>query len=138
LLYHVTLEADLRAHTHDGCYRPTSLDFEGFVHCAEHASVLPVARDLFELASERVLVLEIDPARLSAPVRFEAPAPLPGAGTRHLEGVAQFPHVYGAIELTAVARVGELRRDAGEGFAWPTHWLSAAGLLAGTRADCED
>ena len=48
------------------------------------------------------MLLEVDPARCSAPVRWE-----PGRRDGRTEGVAGpwFPHVYGPIDLDAVLAV---------------------------------
>ena len=118
-IYHLTTEADLRAGLDGDRYAPPDLADAGFVHCALEASVVPVADDYFASAPGDVLVLEIDPARLSAETRYEAAAPLEGGGRAHLESAPVFPHVYGAIDVQAITGVGALARDAG-GFGWPS------------------
>jgi uncharacterized protein (DUF952 family) len=118
-IYHITTAAELRAHCAGGSYRPPSLAREGFVHCtATQSTLLAVARDYYDDATPPLLVLAIDPARLAAELRFEAPAPIPGGGTAHLASGELFPHLYGPLELSAVVAVGELQR-AGSGFVWP-------------------
>ena len=129
VIYHLTSESDLRRYTKARIYRPPSLDSEGFVHCSDAASVLPVADDYFGDASAPMLLLEIDAGALAAEVRVEAPAPLPGGGTAHLTPGAAFPHVYGPIEVTAVRRLGWLRRGPA-GYAWPPDWLDPEAFLS--------
>src|SRR5947208_13164608 len=77
----------------DGVYRGDTLAGEGFIHCSSPGQVLRVAQARF--AGRRDLVLlYIDPARVQAPIRYEA-----------AETEEQFPHVYGALNLEAVVRV---------------------------------
>ena len=118
-IYHITTAAALRAHCAGDVYAPPSLAREGFVHCtATRSTLLAVARDYYDDATPPLLVLEIDPMRLSAELRFEAPAPTPGGGTAHLASSELFPHLYGPLDLSAVVAVGELQR-AGSEFVWP-------------------
>jgi 2-haloacid dehalogenase len=67
--------------------RRVSYESEGFVHCC-FAEQLPTVRDHHyqDLADDELVVLKIDPARLSAPVILEDD----GTGTR-------YPHIYGAL-----------------------------------------
>jgi uncharacterized protein (DUF952 family) len=55
-----------------------------------------------------LLLLTIDPARLSSPVRDDEIAP----------GIV-YPHVYGPIDLDAVVAVAPLERAAAGGFVLP-------------------
>ena len=72
-------------------YAPPTLDDEGFVHCSTVGQVARVADTLF--AGRRDLILlEIDPTRLSAEVVWE-----------DLYDLGEdFPHVYGPIARGAV------------------------------------
>jgi uncharacterized protein (DUF952 family) len=129
-IYHITTAADLRAHVAGGSYAPPSLAREGFVHCtATPATLLAVARDYYDDAPPPLLVLEIDPLRVAVELRFEAPAPIAGGGTAHLASGELFPHLYGPLALTAVARVGELRRS-GDDFRWPDSFTTVDAWLA--------
>ena len=119
MIYHVVSEAELRAGLGEQAYAPASLGEFGFVHCAFEPSVLAVANDYFAGASGRVLLLAIDPARLTAEARSEAAAPIAGGGAAHLAGAPLFPHVYGPIDLVAIDGVGVLGRSEA-GYAWPT------------------
>ncbi len=118
MIYHIVTESDLRAHVSGDTYTPASLKDVGFVHCALPASVIAVANDYFAAAAGPVLLLEIDPARLTSEVRYEAAAPIAGGGTSHLVRAALFPHVYGPINTQAIARVGVLGMMA-DGYRWP-------------------
>lgn len=54
-------------------------------------------------------MLEIDGARVGAPIRVEAALP----GGNGDGGGEQFPHIYGPLDIDAVTAVHDLRRDAG-------------------------
>jgi uncharacterized protein (DUF952 family) len=72
-------------------YAPASLRAEGFVHCSDAAQVLRTASRFFAGRKDLVL-LEIDPARVAAELRYE-----------NLEGGEElYPHIYGAIDTAAV------------------------------------
>ncbi|NTV63395.1 MAG: DUF952 domain-containing protein, partial [Oscillochloris sp.] len=73
-----------------GAYAADSLTSEGFIHCSTREQVLATAARFF--AGRRdLLLLAIDPARLSAELRYEEG----DLGVR-------FPHLYGPLELGAV------------------------------------
>jgi glutathione S-transferase len=80
---------------------------EGFIHAARREQVLSVAEAFYADAGP-LLLLSIDPARLSSPVRDDEVAP--GIG---------FPHIYGPIELEAVVAVTPLERGTDGRFALP-------------------
>jgi uncharacterized protein (DUF952 family) len=73
----------------------------GFVHAAQ-ADQLAGVLERFYADVDEVVVLSIDDAALTAPVREE-----PAGDT----GGECFPHVYGAIPLSAVVAARPLRRD---------------------------
>jgi uncharacterized protein (DUF952 family) len=118
VIYHLVPEPELRERLGETTYTPADLERDSFVHCSGDASVLPVANDYFSEVRDRLLLLEIDPDRLSAEVRHEAAAPPPGGDASHLESAPTFPHVYGPIDRAAIARVGALERTE-DGYAWP-------------------
>ena len=80
-----------------------------FVHASpDEATTLAVANDRFTGSSLPLVALVLDEARLSAPVRFEAPDPAPPAG---VAAGTLFPHVYGPVERAAITGVRFARRD---------------------------
>ena len=81
-------------------YAADSLASEGFMHCSNAGQVAGSANRFFAGLSD-VLVLEIDPERLTSPLRDE-PA---GDGQ-------SYPHVYGPINRAAVVAVHQLGKDA--------------------------
>ncbi len=85
-----------------GKYAPPSLPSEGFIHCSTSKQVLAVAGRFYRGQSGLVLLV-IDPARLTSALKWEPPAdgtPPPGVPAADL-----FPHVYGPINLDAVVQV---------------------------------
>jgi uncharacterized protein (DUF952 family) len=78
-------------------HRPDSLQANGFVHLSTPEQVHFPANRLYVGRTDLVL-LRIDPARLTAPVRWEPGVPSdPDA--------MLFPHLYGALPVDAVINV---------------------------------
>jgi uncharacterized protein (DUF952 family) len=101
-ILHITSQAAWLEARDKGEYTAPSLTSEGFVHCSTAAQVLPVAEKFYKGQTGLVLLV-IDPARLAADLKWEAPfagAPPPGVPA----GEA-FPHIYGPINLDAIVRV---------------------------------
>jgi len=93
----------------DGVLRPDSLTSNGFVHLSTLEQVHLPANRLYTGRTDLVL-LRVDPARLSSPVRWE-----PGVATDPAAMV--FPHLYGALPVTAVISVTSFRPDVNGRFA---------------------
>ncbi len=91
-----------------GPYRADSLTREGFIHCSYQEQVARVA-NVFYGDHQDLLLLCIDPARLSCPVRDEDP------GTGEL-----FPHVYGPIDREAIREVRRLVRGSENRWVFPS------------------
>lgn len=97
VLYHLVPRATWEAASADDAspYAPPSLATEGFVHCS-YADQLVATAARYYAGRHDLVVLQIDPAALRCPVRDE-----PVRDTR-------FPHVYGAIEQSAIVAVFDL------------------------------
>jgi uncharacterized protein (DUF952 family) len=106
-VYHLCTRAALEAARAAGVYRAATLDTEGFIHLSQAHQVGPTARAYFANVPE-VVVLVIDPARLSSPLVYEAPAPLASATPKAAELGALYPHCYGPIDLDAIVGVREV------------------------------
>ncbi len=112
-IFHLTTAAELAFAETQGALAPPSLDSQGFAHASYRHQLTAVAGAIFSGLDELV-VLELDPARLSVPVRAEPPDPkMPPVGTASL-----FPHIFGAIPLDAVVARHVMRRGTG-GFELP-------------------
>ncbi|MFF8741448.1 DUF952 domain-containing protein [Streptomyces californicus] len=90
--------------TYEMSTRGRTLHDEGFIHLSLPHQLPGVARMLYgneeaaDAGGRDLVVLVVDPARLTAPVRFEAMKP----------GGEEFPHLYGPLPVDAVVEVRPL------------------------------
>jgi uncharacterized protein (DUF952 family) len=113
-ILHLVPAADWRAIAPGQPYAPPSLAAEGFIHCTASPEVLlHVANSFYAGVPGDFLVLEIALARVRAPVRFEPPASPPPGSPLASE---LFPHIYGPLNIDAVAAVRPARRAPGGAF----------------------
>lgn len=97
MLVHLIEPAAWRAALTDGAVRPPSLASVGFVHLSAPEQVHLPAQALFPGRRDLVLLV-VDPARLTDPVRLEPGRPEDPAGML-------FPHLYGPLPTRAVVAV---------------------------------
>src|SRR5262249_30214028 len=106
-LLHITERAVWESAAEAGAYqmstRGVSLAQQGFIHCSLRHQLRGVAEAIYADADDLV-VLVIDPAKLTSPVRYEA-----GDGT---PGGEKYPHIYGSLPVTAVTAVIAVTRRA--------------------------
>lgn len=104
LIYHCSLLSDWEAAKAAGEYtistRGRTLQQEGFLHASYAHQVDGVLERYYSDVTEPMVLLVIDPERLSVPVVPESP---PGAPE-------QFPHIYGPLDPAAVLQVRPLPR----------------------------
>ncbi len=114
-ILHVTSRKAWIDATRAGQYSAPSLEQDGFIHASTLKQVLPVASRYYK-GQSGLLLLEIDPARLTSELKWEPPTggPLPGVP----EGDA-FPHIYGPINLDAVIQVVDFQPDENGDFTLP-------------------
>ena len=104
MILHIISRADWAAARATGAVRAAALDDVGFMHCSDPGTVHLPAQRLYAGRSD-LLLLEIDPALVAAPVRWEpGDPPSPDA--------LLFPHVYGPIPVDAVVGVHDFAPDA--------------------------
>ena len=113
LIYHCSLVADWRAAQTAGEYtmssRGRTLEQEGFVHASYPGQIAGVLQRFYADVTEPMCLLVIDPDKLGVPVIAE-----------NLTGSQElFPHIYGAIPVTAVVEVVALVRDEQAGWRSP-------------------
>ncbi len=113
LIFHILKKHEWQQALERGRYEPASLQAEGFVHCSNREQTLATADRYFRGQPDLVLLC-LDPARLTAEVRREAPANPNDERAREL-----FPHVYGPINLDAVLRAVDFPCDSVGSFGWP-------------------
>lgn len=99
MIYHLALVSDWEAAQRTGVYAVSTLGItleqEGFIHASRADQVDGVRARFYAGVAAPLVLLVIDPARLTSPVVVE---PVLGTGE-------EFPHVYGPINLDAVVRV---------------------------------
>ena len=87
-----------------GGYRGDTLETEGFIHCSTPKQ-LPWVAETFYKGRTGLVVLRIEPGKLTSPLKWESP---PDSGEK-------FPHVYGPLNLEAVVEVVPLEDLLSEG-----------------------
>jgi uncharacterized protein (DUF952 family) len=93
-ILHITGQKDWQKALEEGAYLADTLAEQGFIHCCLDSQLEGVLREWFAGATDLVL-LEIESDRLASPLKFESTP----------DGQEKFPHVYGPINLEAVAEV---------------------------------
>ena len=94
-ILHITSRTAWSVAQESGEYSADSLAGEGFIHCSKEDQVLRVAENFFN-GQHGLVLLVIDPARLTSELHWEPGVDLPNEF---------FPHVYGPINLDAVVNV---------------------------------
>lgn len=79
---------------HEGIYTPSTLENEGFIHCSTKDQVLEVANFLYK-GQENLVLLSIDPTKVKAEIVYED----------LYETGKLYPHIYGSLNVDAVANV---------------------------------
>jgi uncharacterized protein (DUF952 family)/GNAT superfamily N-acetyltransferase len=97
VLLHLIEPSAWRTALADGAVRPPSLEQVGFVHLSTPQQVHLPAERLFPGRRDLILLV-VDPARLTDPVRMEAGVPADPGGML-------FPHLYGPLPVSAVVAV---------------------------------
>ena len=116
MIYHITSRMAWSEARQRGDYRAGSLETEGFIHCSTNEQVIPVTEKYYK-GQEGLLVLVIEPERLTSDLKWEPPAegaPPPGVPEGDL-----FPHIYGPINLEAVIRVLDLESQPDGRYSFP-------------------
>jgi len=110
-IYHLAPAARWHAWPVGQPYLPDEYDADGFIHCtAGDALMIAVANRFYRTTAGDFVLLVIDPAHLTAPLKWEASSD---------DLAAVFPHIYGPIDRAAVQEVHAMRRAAnGEFLGW--------------------
>jgi len=111
MILHITSQAEWLAAQQSGEYSPPSLQSEGFIHCSTENQVLHVANAFYGGRSD-LLLLQLDEQKLTAPLKWEPPAGMPAPGILDSD---QFPHLFGALNLTAVSATFPFLPDSASG-----------------------
>jgi uncharacterized protein (DUF952 family)/uncharacterized glyoxalase superfamily protein PhnB len=105
ILFHIARRGDWEAAQRVGAYRISTLNLtleqQGFIHLSFARQVRGVADRFYTGVDEPLVLLSIDPSKLTAPVVTE-----PAEGSDE-----QFPHLYGELVVDAVRRVTPYAAD---------------------------
>lgn len=109
-LFHIAFPSDWRTALDEGVYtvstRGRTLEQEGFIHLSSDQQWPVVRSRFYGDVNEDLLLLEVDPARLSAEICHEVGDPATGE---------TFPHLYGPLEVDAVVTLHTLAPPHGQG-----------------------
>lgn len=111
MIYHITSKDEWARAQQRGEYSAPSLQAEGFIHLSTDRQVLQVA-NAFYAGRADLLLLFVDETKLESELKWEPPAGPPAAG---ISAAELFPHLYGPINLTAVASAPDLKLDSATG-----------------------
>jgi uncharacterized protein (DUF952 family)/N-acetylglutamate synthase-like GNAT family acetyltransferase len=101
ILHLLSRESWVEAQAHGQLIAP-SVATEGFAHCSTEHQMVNVANKYYRGNNDMVL-LNIDPTKLTSVLKFEPPAHIDGSPALPHEPL--FPHIYGPINLDAVIEV---------------------------------
>jgi uncharacterized protein (DUF952 family) len=100
-ILHITTQLEWQAAQAAGHYEAPSLQSEGFIHFSTAEQIVRVANAFYGGQTDLVMLV-VDPDRLSAELRWEDPA---HRGVSMATGQSEiFPHLYGPLNLDAVLR----------------------------------
>jgi uncharacterized protein (DUF952 family)/N-acetylglutamate synthase-like GNAT family acetyltransferase len=102
VILHLINRTDWEAAQQSGVVQPASLASEGFVHCSTEHQMVAVANKYYTGATN-MLLLRINTALLTPPMKWEPPAHIDGTPPKPNEPL--FPHIYGPINANAVSEV---------------------------------
>ncbi len=116
MILHITSRMEWNDAQVRGEYIAPSLQTEGFIHCSTEKQVLHVANAFYRGKKDLVLLL-LDEAHLKPELKWEAPA---GPAAPGISESDLFPHVFGPINLSAIASVVDFVPDSAGNFILPS------------------
>ena len=115
MIFHITSKSEWKEAQQRGEYIAPSLGTEGFIHCSTEKQVLHVANAFYRGQNDLVL-LELDEEKIGPEIKWEPPTGAPAMGISDSD---KFPHIFGPINLTAVASVLDFEPDSAGLFTLP-------------------
>ncbi len=113
-IFHICTRAAAVAARLSGEYRAPSLDSEGFIHLSQAHQVRGVLNAFYAGQADLVLLV-VDPALVTSPLRHEPPGPMPAAATlAQIPSDQLFPHIYGPLNVNAIRDVLAVARFHGQ------------------------
>lgn len=111
MILHITSKSEWADAQTRGEYIAPSLASEGFIHCSTEKQILNVANAFYRGRTDLV-VLNLTEARIKPELKWEAPA---GPPAENISEADLFPHIYGPINLDAIASVLDFQPDSATG-----------------------
>jgi uncharacterized protein (DUF952 family) len=94
-IYHITSRISWSGAQKGRAYSPDSLEPLGYIHCSKPSQILNVANTIF-VNQHGLVILAINSSELKPEIRWEPGLDRPDE---------LFPHIYGPLNLEAVAHV---------------------------------
>ena len=133
LIFHILSRDAALVARQTGQYRAESLSSEGFIHFSGSHQLLGVA-NRFYAGQHGLVILAVDPSRLTAQLKYEAPVHPVTAAQPENEGfvvderlkdkVETFPHLYGPLNFDAVVAIHDFEPDSNGNFSLPVSLLA--------------
>ena len=119
VIYHIVLLKDFLRLIKQDQYIPSGFDKDGFIHCTMGSELTRlVLEDYFMNENDSILLLQLDSQKIASRLKLEEPSSAANAGKKHLIPGALFPHIYGPLNLSAVAGVAQIKKY-NNSFCWP-------------------
>jgi uncharacterized protein (DUF952 family) len=116
IIYHLAPIEYFHAQPPDRPYVPAEFDRDGFIHCTKGDEQLVIVANRYYRNDDRAfLIVVIDEGLVNAEIKYE-----PGR-----DGVL-YPHLYGALNRTAIVSVLRMPRLPDGAFQFPDHNITAA------------
>ena len=118
IIFHITSRNAALLARQSGEYRAESLASEGFIHFSASYQLLGVANRFYAGLHGQV-ILAVDTSRLTASLKYEAPAHPKNEGFTAEERLKDetFPHLYGPLNFAAVIGIYDFEPEANGQFA---------------------
>ena len=120
VIYHLVPTSYYQNQPVDAPYCPETYAQDGFIHCtAGQRLLVEIANSYFLGLNEPLLVLVVNPARLTAVLKYEPPIPPAGDHAHTPDDGAMssqdslFPHIYGPLNRDAIVDSFLLERSPG-------------------------
>ncbi|HMZ07724.1 MAG TPA: DUF952 domain-containing protein [Anaerolineales bacterium] len=107
MILHITSKSEWADAQVRGEYTAPSFASEGFIHCSTEKQILNVANAFYRGRTDLV-VLNLTEARIKPELKWEAPA---GPPAENISEADLFPHIYGPINLDAIASALDFQPD---------------------------
>lgn len=111
MILHITSKQDWSDAQAKGEYIAPSLATEGFIHFSTNKQAVNVANAFYRGRTDLVLLV-VDESKLKPELKWEAPA---GPPADTISQADLFPHLYGPLNLDAVASVLDFQPDSTTG-----------------------